>query len=95
MSCDKHQAEINKDLKVQNTNAQIAEILKLKCPFCRSKSLYVHAPGTMHWTGVRTWWTVGCDSIVCSSSWTLEKDGYLGTINALKTAQPKKQKKQV
>jgi hypothetical protein len=87
MSCAAHQAEIDKDASRRQLNALIRSFSGLRCPFCGDADLFVHAPGTRHWSSERTWWTVGCDSIRCNSCWTLNEDTYERVMAKIQYAQ--------
>ena len=80
-----HQSEIDK----LTTDAQVRSFEGLCCPFCGVADLFVHPPGTQHWTGHRTWWTVGCDSRACNSCWKLDADTYESARGKILRAQPK------
>ena len=41
----------------------------MTCPFCGQKEIYVY-PATQE----RPWWVVGCQSIVCDSTWHIDKN---------------------
>jgi hypothetical protein len=89
MSTTAHQAAIDADAGRLQTQALVASFTGLRCPFCGLADLFVHPPGTRHWTGTRTWWTVGCDSPRCNSCWTLNADTYEGVMSKIQHTQPK------
>jgi hypothetical protein len=87
MSCSAHEAEIDKDALQRLLDARVLSFSGLRCPFCGDADLFVHAPGTGHWSGTRTWWTIGCDSRKCNSCWTLNEDTYEGAMVKIRHAQ--------
>lgn len=92
MSCHAHHQEIQQDEPRLRMAAQVRSFADLQCPFCGCVDLFVYPPGTHHRTGVRTWWTIGCDSPRCNSCWTMNVDRYETAISKMEFAQPKKMK---
>lgn len=87
MSCTTHQNEIDKDVVRRRIEEQVRGFSGLRCPFCGIADLFVHPPGTIHCTGLRTWWTIGCDSSKCNSCWTLDVDTYDVAMEKIQHAQ--------
>lgn len=88
MSCNTHEFEIKKQAARQKFDDRVKSFEGLRCPFCGGTELFVHPPGTMHWTGMRTWWTVGCDARGCNSCWSLNEDTYDRAMEKIRFAQP-------
>jgi len=64
---------------------QLVRLLaSMTCPFCGQKEIYVY-PATQD----RPWWVVGCQSVVCDSSWHIDKNCGQTALEMLKRAQPK------
>ena len=81
--------ELTRSLLRQNAIRAKAKAItnNFACPFCGAFELFVHAPGTQHWSGPRTWWTIGCESRVCDSRWRMDVDTYAEAISKLSHAQ--------
>ena len=82
-----HQQAIEEEAKQRLLKEQVQSFRAFECPFCNRRDLYAYPPGTRHWTGVRTWWTIGCESRACNSCWTLNADSYRQAWEKLSNAQ--------
>ncbi len=63
----KETTELNeaKGCRIQQLVLQLEE---MRCPFCGESEIYVHTPNPFKG---RVWWTIGCESISCDSSWSV------------------------
>ena len=87
-----HEYEIEQDAKRQILQEKVDGLLAMTCPFCGEKEIYVYPPSPPdpelpQWL-TRRWWTVGCQSRTCDSSWRIEKDHYHQVESMLSQAQP-------
>jgi hypothetical protein len=87
-----HEFEIEKDSRRRQLAAKVDTLRALTCPFCKEKELFVYPPSDIDpelplWMN-RRWWTVGCQSRACDSSWRIEKDYYREVHNMLLHCQP-------